>query len=402
VRSKIPLHPKDAPAKCLVVSPFASDNSAAAKAKMANTKKDYIIEPGKIEKTLAFWRHVGNKPMASIECDNEILANLPRGEVSNEMYLIDEEPLPKKAKKSNAEEPTPVSPDQFNTVSYEFCGGSSFLRSREETENVVPLSATITVGATQTTDVNVHEMAANLLQSNSGASLPLRTSIASDGTVQASADEANTFVVCPSTEFASESDEDYLEKHYPDLFPFGRGGFGEKRKYRISRKAYLSYLLNLSTLQFQHVDFLLPLYDMTTRQEVSNKAFIRSKLPSRENSSGGAVSKGELFGRISTRALKKAGEFKKACAEAAARGVRLPLAPSFVDGVSLEFFNSINIYQPMQHSQAAAMRNRQDVYAAHNSLGPAQIWFTVSPDDTKTLKIVYYALGLEKTLVHEK
>jgi hypothetical protein len=48
------------------------------------------------------------------------------------------------------------------------------------------------------------------------------------------------------------------------------------------------------------------------------------------------------------------------------------------------------------------MRNRQDVYAAHNSLGPAQIWFTVSPDDTKTLKIVYYALGLEKTLVHEK
>jgi hypothetical protein len=41
--------------------------------------------------------------------------------------------------------------------------------------------------------------------------------------------------------------------------------------------------------------------------------------------------------------LKKAGEFKKACAEAAARGVRLPLAPSFVDGVSLEFFNSINI-----------------------------------------------------------
>jgi hypothetical protein len=211
----------------------------------------------------------------------------------------------------------------------------------------------------------------------------LRTSIASDGTVQASADEANTFVVCPSTVFASESDEDYLEKHYPDLFPFGRGGFGEKRKYRISRKAYLSYLLNLSTRQFQHVDFLLPLYDMTTRQEVSNKAFIRSKLPSRENSSGGAVSKGELFGRISTRALKKAGEFKKACAEAAARGVRLPLAPSFVDGVSLEFFNSINISnQPMQHSQAAAMRNRQDVYAAHNSLGPAQIWFTVSPDDT--------------------
>jgi hypothetical protein len=287
VRSKIPLHPKDAPVQCLVISPFASEKSAAAKSKMANTKKDYIIEPDKIEKTLlAFWRHVGNKPMASIECDNEILANLPRGEVSSEMHLIDEEPLPKKAKKSNAEEPTPVSPDQFDTVSDEFFGGSSLLRSREEAENVVPLSATITVGATQTTDINVHEMAANLLRSNSVASLPLRTAIASDGSVQASADEANTFVVHPSTVFASVSDEDYLEKHCQDLFPFGRGGFGEKRKYRISHKAYLSYLLNLSTLQFQHVDFLLPLYDMTTRQEVANKAFIRSKLPSRENSSG--------------------------------------------------------------------------------------------------------------------
>lgn len=341
--------------------------------------------------------------MAGIECDNEILVNLPRGEVSAEMYVIDEEPLPKKAKKSNAEEPTPVSLDQFNTVSDEFCDGSSLLRSREEDENVVPLSSTITVGATQTTDVNIHEMASNLLQSNSGASLSLRTAVASDGTVQASADEANTFVVRPSTVFASESDEDYLEKHYPDLFPFGRGGFGEKRKYRISRKAYLSYLLNLSTCQFQHVDFLLPLYDMTTRQEVASKAFIRSKLPSRENSLEGAVSKGELFGRISTRALKKVGEFQKACAEAAARGVRLLLAPSDVDGVSLEFFNSINISnQPMQHSQAAAMRNRQDVYAAHNILGPAQIWFTVSPDDTKTLKIVYYALGPEKSLAHER
>lgn len=55
VRSKIPLHSKDDPVKCLVVSPFASDKSAAAKEKMANTKQDYIIEPDKIEKTLGFW-----------------------------------------------------------------------------------------------------------------------------------------------------------------------------------------------------------------------------------------------------------------------------------------------------------------------------------------------------------
>ncbi len=307
VRSKIPLHPRDAPVKVLVVSPFASDKSAAAKAKMANTKQDYIIEPDKIRETLQFWQHVRNQPMATIECDNECLANLPRGEVSSEMYLLDEEPLSKKPKITHPEESTPVSPTLLNAVADNFCGGSSLLRSREEAENIVPLSATITVGATQTNDVNVHELAANLLQSNSSASPPLPTVVASDATITSSAE--NTFVVRPSTVFASESDGDYLEKNYPDLFPFGRGGFGEKRKYRISRRAYLSHLLNLSTRQFQHVDFLLPLYDMTTRQEVANKAYIRSKLPSRGRSSEGRVSKGELFGRISNDALKKAGEF---------------------------------------------------------------------------------------------
>ena len=141
---------------------------------------------------------------------------------------------------------------------------------------------------------------------------------------------------------------------------------------------------------------------MTIRQEVANKANIRSKLPSQGRLSEGTVSKGELFGRISIDALKKAGEFKKACAEAAAKGVRLPQPPFNIEGVSLEFINSISISnQPMQHSQATAMRNRQDVYAAHNSLGPALIWFTVSPDDTKTFKIVWYALGPENSLAHE-
>jgi hypothetical protein len=55
----------------------------------------------------------------------------------------------------------------------------------------------------------------------------------------------------------------------------------------------------------------------------------------------------------------------------------------------------------MQHSQAAANRDRQDVYAAHNSNGPAQIWFTSSPDDAQTYKIVWYALGPVEALKHE-
>jgi hypothetical protein len=42
------------------VSPFASEKSAAAKAKMANRKQDFIIEPDKIQKTLQF---ISNKKL---------------------------------------------------------------------------------------------------------------------------------------------------------------------------------------------------------------------------------------------------------------------------------------------------------------------------------------------------
>ena len=53
----------------------------------------------------------------------------------------------------------------------------------------------------------------------------------------------------------------------------------------------------------------------------------------------------------------------------------------------------------MQHSQAAANKDRQDVYAAHNSNGQAQIWFTFSPDDAQTYKIVWYALRPNESFV---
>ena len=66
---------------------------------------------------------------------------------------------------------------RINIVADEFCGESSLLRSREETGYVVPLSATSIVGASQTNDANVHEIADNLLQSTSSASPVLHTTL---------------------------------------------------------------------------------------------------------------------------------------------------------------------------------------------------------------------------------
>ena len=44
---------------------------------------------------------------------------------------------------------------------------------------------------------------------------------------------SNAFVVRPSQDFVSDSDRNALETHFPDLFLFGRSGFGVQRKTRI-------------------------------------------------------------------------------------------------------------------------------------------------------------------------
>lgn len=214
---------------------------------------------------------------------------------------------------------------------------------------------------------------------------------------------SNTYVVRPQMEFADESDPSYLEWRYPDLFPFGRGGFGERRKKQISRKALVKHLLNLSTRQFQRVDFVLPVYDMLTRIDVSRLAYVRSILPSRfSQPNGQATSKGETFGRVSNEDMELALKYKIKCAKAVRCGRPLPPPPTSLNGIADEFFTDISISsKPMQHSQAAAMENRQNVYAAHNANGKSSVWLTVSPDDSKSFKVVWFALGPENAKHYE-
>ena len=215
---------------------------------------------------------------------------------------------------------------------------------------------------------------------------------------------SNTYVVRPSLDFASDSDCNYLELHYPDLFPCGRGGFGEKRKIKISRKALLKHLVNLSTRQFQEVDFVLPVYDMTVQQEVKRMSFVRSILASHNvnGETGSNVTLGDMFGRVSNHDLKLASDYKMACSRAARERRPLPPPPTSLNGMAVRFFTEISIVtKPMQHSLAAATSFRQEVYAAHNSNGKAHIWFTFSPDDAQTFKIVWYALGPELAKPYE-
>ena len=154
--------------------------------------------------------------------------------------------------------------------------------------------------------------------------------------------------------------------------------------------------MNLSTRQFQKVDFLLPLYDRKTRSDVAKKAFVQSILPSKCSLDGVRSTRGEAYGRVTEEDLRLACEYKKECAKAASAGLRYPSPPVSMNGLAMDSFTDISISStPMQHSQAAANKNRQDVYAAHNSNGKAHIWFTNSPADDLIYNIVWYALGSE-------
>ena len=207
-------------------------------------------------------------------------------------------------------------------------------------------------------------------------------------------------MVRPASDFASDSDEKYLERRFPDLFPFSRGGFDEVRKVRISRNAYAAYLSNLSNRQFQKVDFVLPVYDMSVRGDSFNMARVRASLPSRlVNAYGTAVPMAEAYAKILTEDLRKAAAYNTERTNNAKLGKRLPPAPTIsISGLAQSFFIDMSLSaRPNPHSQEACFRNRQDAYAENTSLGKAHAWFTISPDDAKAFQVIWYALGPEQS-----
>lgn len=167
----------------------------------------------------------------------------------------------------------------------------------------------------------------------------------------------------PDNIFVSDSNPNYLEIHFSDLLPFGRVGTGETRRVKILRKALLAYMLNISTRKFQEVDFVLPMYDMVTRQQLSTIGFVRSKIPSRRRGVDGILStKAEGFGKITLEDMKKVCEHKINCAKTARKGGTLPPPPVSLDGVAAEFFNDITVAtKHNQHSMAVAAENRGGV-----------------------------------------
>ena len=90
VLQTIPIDPKIAPVRVVVVSPFATDAQAAKQAKYALAKRDYRIQPELLRKSLDFFHAAGNEVMKHITLNKEVFDRLPDNDVCPEIFIIDE------------------------------------------------------------------------------------------------------------------------------------------------------------------------------------------------------------------------------------------------------------------------------------------------------------------------
>jgi hypothetical protein len=140
---------------------------------------------------------------------------------------------------------------------------------------------------------------------------------------------SGTYAVRPSQQFMDENDPLCLEKLFPDYFPFCRGGPNEKRKKRISWKAYVTYILNPNRSPFDNAEFVFAVYNIGVRKEMATKSYIRAKLPSKHtDSKGQSCQRGAAYTRVLEEDLKQLLNYKDKCAQASKKGLKWPNAPN--------------------------------------------------------------------------
>lgn len=160
VRKKLPINPGDVPIRVLVVSPLATDASTAARARMAAIKQEYIIQPDKINGTLQFFQKVGNKAMESIEFNEDVLRELPKDDVSVDMFHADTSASECETEEESAEDINEISQ---RTDDNDKTGGPWLSRTNAEADETVMVSSTVTIGAAAESDRNVHEEVVRVL-----------------------------------------------------------------------------------------------------------------------------------------------------------------------------------------------------------------------------------------------
>ena len=159
VRTKLPLLPDEVPLRVLVTSPFASDKSTSVRAKVASVSEEYIIQRRKIANVLQYFRDVGNSIMKTVEIDQNVIEQLPNGEIAPQMVYMEENTILPDIGIENVSNDSPIVQVQLD----DYTGGPSLCRSNKECDDAIFISNTITVGAMQPNEKNAHEQVVSVL-----------------------------------------------------------------------------------------------------------------------------------------------------------------------------------------------------------------------------------------------
>lgn len=194
-----------------------------------------------------------------------------------------------------------------------------------------------------------------------------------------------------SNEYLPVTSREWLEVVFPHLFPYGRGGFSEKRLTQVSREELLAHLMRLSTRRFQHYSFALHAYNIQTRLQMQKKVFVQCY---RSFSPGTGESRGMAFGKLTEVEISNAHAFLKACSEAKKKGLPSPPQPQHMSQASLSFFQSLRLCTgAAQHSSDFTSNARVQIFSMNYCLGAPTWWLTVSTDDTCNPQLFYLANG---------
>ncbi|MEY5044979.1 MAG: hypothetical protein RL713_204, partial [Bacteroidota bacterium] len=168
---------------------------------------------------------------------------------------------------------------------------------------------------------------------------------------------------------------------FPDLFPFGRGGFDESRKTKISFLVWVRYLLRTSRFKFiQHQIFCLLAFDIQNRKNLSITQCIKCSLNPRLTSQIGSISDEELKAFLAFETQKY---------NARKLGMKVQGLPACLSGTFVRSVEKILQHGWFSDNERVYYRTR--LFSMSNQLGSPHIFFTLSPDAPNRLLVRYYA-----------
>ena len=131
-----------------------------------------------------------------------------------------------------------------------------------------------------------------------------------------------TKVVRSSSEFESKFDPQIFNKCFPQLLPFGRGGFDEYRENKISLEQWIQNVVYCSNHRFQSDKFILFAYELLMQTKMYKGAALISSIKTEEGKK-----LNEACFKLTAEDIRLSQKYTKDLGDALKNGLEIPKKP---------------------------------------------------------------------------